>query len=470
VTHDHPLSSPDAPRRLSVVVGVSGGIAAYKAVGVVRGLVLRGHDVHVVPTEAALRFVGAPTWEATSRNPVHTSVFDDVAEVRHVALGQRADLIVVAPATAHTLAKIAHGLSDDLLGTTILASTAPLVVAPAMHTEMWLNPATVANVDLLRSRGVTVVGPDDGPLTGGDVGPGRLSEPDEIVAAALARVTGPAGLDASPAAVLRARHEDARAQEARAQEARVGDLDGLRLVVSAGGTREPLDPVRFVGNRSSGTQGAALALGAARRGARVTVVAAALDGAVRQTLDTDAGVDLVEVGTALELEAAMAEHAPAADFVIMAAAVADYRPLSVADGKIRKDDSGDELVVRLVRTPDVLAGLVVRRPVGQVVVGFAAETAADRDELLSLGRAKQRRKGADLLVLNAVGWTTGFGSDDTAVVVIDSDGEVVAEAEGSKAAVAETVLYAVASRLAAARGSGGGTAPALTDASTGARA
>ncbi|WP_082383345.1 phosphopantothenate--cysteine ligase family flavoprotein [Frigoribacterium sp. RIT-PI-h] len=450
---------------MSVVVGVSGGIAAYKAVGVVRGLVLRGHDVHVAPTEAALRFVGAPTWEATSRNPVHTSVFDDVAEVRHVALGQRADLIGVAPATAHTLAKIAHGRSDALLGTTILASTAPLVVAPAMHTEMWLNPATVANVDLLRSRGVTVVGPDDGPLTGGDVGPGRLSEPDEIVAAALARVTGPAGLDASRASVPRARHEDARAQEAR-----VGDLDGLRLVVSAGGTREPLDPVRFVGNRSSGTQGAALALGAARRGARVTVVAAALDGAVRQTLDTDAGVDLVEVGTALELEAAMAEHAPAADVVIMAAAVADYRPLSVADGKIRKDDSGDELVVRLVRTPDVLAGLVVRRPVGQVVVGFAAETAADRDELLSLGRAKQRRKGADLLVLNSVGWTTGFGSDDTAVVVIDADGDVVSEAEGSKATVAETVLDAVASRLAKSRGSGGGTAPTLPDASTGAGA
>lgn len=466
MTHDHPRSSPaDASRRLSVVVGVSGGIAAYKAVGVVRGLVLLGHDVHVVPTEAALRFVGAPTWEATSRNPVHTSVFDDVAEVRHVDLGQRADLIVVAPATAHTLAKIAHGLSDDLLGTTILASTAPLVVAPAMHSEMWLNPATVANVDLLRSRGVTVVGPDDGPLTGGDVGPGRLSEPDEIVAAALARVTGPAGLDAFTAAVPGARDQDAPAREAR-----VGDLDGLRLVVSAGGTREPLDPVRFVGNRSSGTQGAALALGATRRGARVTVVAAALDGAVRQTLDTDAGVDVVEVGTALELEAAMTEHAPAADVVVMAAAVADYRPLSVADGKIRKDDSGDELIVRLVRTPDVLAGLVVRRPEGQVVVGFAAETAADRDELLTLGRAKQRRKGADLLVLNSVGWTTGFGSDDTAVVVIDADGDVVSEAEGSKATVAETVLDAVASRLAERRGSGGGTAPALPEASTGAGA
>ena len=461
MTHDHPRSSPaDAPRRLSVVVGVSGGIAAYKAVGVVRGLVLRGHDVHVVPTEAALRFVGAPTWEATSRNPVHTSVFDDVAEVRHVALGQRADLIVVAPATAHTLAKIAHGLSDDLLGTTILASTAPLVVAPAMHTEMWLNPATVANVDLLRSRGVTVVGPDDGPLTGGDVGPGRLVEPDEIVTTALARYSDATGRAASPAAVPGDRDE----------EARVADLDGLRLVVSLGGTREPLDPVRFVGNRSSGKQGAALALAAARRGARVTVVAAALDGAVRQMLETGDVIDVVEVGTALELEAAMTEHAPVADVVVMAAAVADYRPVSVADGKIRKDESGDELTVRLVRTPDVLAGLVARRAVGQVVVGFAAETAADRDELLSLGRAKQRRKGADLLVLNTVGWTTGFGSDDTAVVVIDADGEVVSEAEGTKTAVAETVLDAVALRRVVGRGSGGGTSPVLPAASSGARA
>ncbi|MBD8539309.1 bifunctional phosphopantothenoylcysteine decarboxylase/phosphopantothenate--cysteine ligase CoaBC [Frigoribacterium sp. CFBP 8751] len=445
---------------MSVVVGVSGGIAAYKAVGVVRGLVLRGHDVHVVPTEAALRFVGAPTWEATSRNPVHTSVFDDVAEVRHVALGQRADLIVVAPATAHTLAKIAHGLSDDLLGTTILASTAPLVVAPAMHTEMWLNPATVANVDLLRSRGVTVVGPDDGPLTGGDVGPGRLVEPDEIVTTALARYSDATGRAASPDAVPGDPDE----------EARVADLDGLRLVVSLGGTREPLDPVRFVGNRSSGKQGAALALAAARRGARVTVVAAALDGAVRQMLETGDVIDVVEVGTALELEAAMTEHAPVADVVVMAAAVADYRPVSVADGKIRKDESGDELTVRLVRTPDVLAGLVARRAVGQVVVGFAAETAADRDELLSLGRAKQRRKGADLLVLNTVGWTTGFGSDDTAVVVIDADGEVVSEAEGTKTAVAETVLDAVALRRVVGRGSGGGTSPVLPAASSGARA
>ena len=430
MTHDHPRSSPADGRRLSVVVGISGGIAAYKAVGVVRSFVLLGHDVHVVPTEAALRFVGAPTLEAISRNLVHTSVFDDVAEVRHVALGQRADLIVVAPATAHTLAKLAHGLSDDLLGTTVLASMAPLVVAPAMHSEMWRHPATVANVALLRARGVTVVGPDDGPLTGGDVGPGRLSEPDDIVAAALDRVgREPAG------------------RRAHGEEARVGDLDGLRLVVSAGGTREPLDPVRFVGNRSSGKQGAALARAAADRGARVTVVAAALDGAVRRTLVDQGDVEVVDVTTALELEAAIDGLTDAADVVVMAAAVADYRPAEVAEGKIKKDDSGDELVVRLVRTPDVLAGLAARRRDGRLIVGFAAETATDRDDLLALGRAKQRRKGADLLVLNAVGWTTGFGTDDTSVVVIDRDGVVVAEADGSKDAVADAVLDVVARRV-----------------------
>lgn len=440
-------------RTVNIVVGVTGGIAAYKTVHLVRLLTKAGHDVTVVPTEDALRFVGLPTWEAISRHPVTTSVHDDVARVRHVALGQNADLVVVAPATANSIAKITAGIADDLLGTTLLATEAPVLLAPAMHTEMWLNPATVANVDLLRSRGVTVVGPDDGPLTGGDVGPGRLTEAEDIVAAALARVSD----------VPRRRASSGSSE----QEARVGDLDGLRVVVSAGGTREPLDPVRFVGNRSSGKQGAALTLAAARRGAAVTVVAAALDGAVRQMLDGHASVDLVDVSTALELEAAMVEHAPGADVLVMAAAVADYRPVSVADGKIRKDDSGDELTVRLVRTPDVLAGLVARRAVGQVVVGFAAETAGDRDELLALGRAKQRRKGADLLVLNAVGWTTGFGSDDTAVVVIDADGGVVSEAEGSKAAVAEAVFDAVASRRAASRGSGGSGAPVLPEASRG---
>jgi len=425
-----PADPTGSSRRLNVVVGISGGIAAYKAVGVVRGLVLQGHDVHVVPTEAALRFVGAPTLEAISRNPVRTSVFDDVAQVRHVALGQQADLIVVAPATAHTLAKIAHGLSDDLLGTTILASTAPLVVAPAMHTEMWRNAATVANVELLRGRGVTVVGPADGPLTGGDSGTGRLSEPDEIVAAALAVATRASSADPSGA-----------------EEARVADLAGVRLVVSAGGTREPLDPVRFIGNRSTGKQGAAIALAAARRGADVTVVAAELDGAVLQSLAAAPTIRVVPVSSALELETAMGVEAASHDVVVMTAAVADYRPAEVAAGKIKKDDTGDEMTVRLVRNPDVLAGLVAARRDGQVVVGFAAETTEDRDELVALGRTKQLRKGADLLVLNSVGWTTGFGSDDTSVIVIDREGAEVAEARGSKREVADALLDAVAERL-----------------------
>ena len=406
-------------RRLTVVVGVTGGIAAYKAVQVVRGLVVLGHDVHVVPTEAALRFVGLPTFEAISRNPVHPSVWDDVAQVRHVALGRAADVIVVVPATAHTLAKIAHGLSDDLLGTTILSSAAPLVVAPAMHSEMWAAAATVANMDLLRGRGVVVVGPDDGPLTGGDSGPGRLADPDEILAATLAAVAPTAG-----------------------EEARVRDLTGRVVVVTAGGTREPLDPVRFLGNRSSGRQGVALARAAARRGATVTLVAAHLDDDVRRDAVGADGVSVVDVGSALELREAVVAAAAGADVVVMAAAVADYRPVEVSEAKIKKDDTGDELVLRLVRTPDVLAELSAARRPGQVVVGFAAETATDRDELRELGRRKLARKGCDLLVVNPVGWATGFGSPDTAVLVLGADGAVVGEVAGSKEQAAEAVLDA----------------------------
>ncbi|QNE42677.1 bifunctional phosphopantothenoylcysteine decarboxylase/phosphopantothenate--cysteine ligase CoaBC [Frigoribacterium sp. NBH87] len=410
----------EGARRLTVVVGVSGGIAAYKAVSVVRGLVVRGHDVHVVPTEAALRFVGLPTFEAISRNPVHTSVFDDVAQVRHVALGQAADLVVVAPATAHTLAAIAHGLADDLLGTTILASTAPLVVAPAMHTEMWRNAATVANVELLRSRGVVVVGPDDGPLTGGDSGPGRLSEPDVIVEAALAAVA-----------------------QAVVAEARPRDLSGRRVVVTAGGTREPLDPVRFLGNRSSGRQGLALARAAASRGAAVTLVAAHLDDDVARAAALLPGVEVVAAGTASELLDATTASSIGADVVVMAAAVADYRPVEVAASKIRKDDRGDELTLRLVRTTDVLAALSASRPADQVVVGFAAETATSPEELLDLGRRKLARKGCDLLVLNPVGWSTGFGTDDSDVVVLGAGGEEAGRLAGTKDEVAHLVLDAV---------------------------
>lgn len=395
---------------MNVVVGITGGIAAYKAVAVVRGLVLAGHDVHVVATEAALRFVGRPTLEAISRNPVHTDLYEGVAEVRHVALGQRADLIVVAPATANTIAKVALGLADDLLGTTILASEAPLVLAPAMHTEMWLDPATQANVATLTARGVHFVGPGSGRLTGSDSGPGRMAEPDDILAAAESF-------------------------------ARPRDLTGRRILVTAGGTREPLDPVRFLGNRSSGKQGIAIARAAAARGADVVLIAANID----DDLALAGLADVRRVGTAAELYDAARDAAADADVVVMAAAVADYRPDEVAERKIKKDDRGDELTLRLVRTPDILAGLAADRPPGQVVVGFAAETEPDRDALLELGIAKAARKGVDYLVVNRVGWSEGFGTDANAVVIVSRDGDIVTEAEGSKAAVADRLLDILAS-------------------------
>ncbi|WP_317230079.1 bifunctional phosphopantothenoylcysteine decarboxylase/phosphopantothenate--cysteine ligase CoaBC [Clavibacter sp. MX14-G9D] len=396
---------------MMVVVGITGGIAAYKAVGVVRGLVLLGHDVHVVPTEAALRFVGKPTLEAVSRNPVTSDLYDGVSEVRHVALGQKADLIVVAPATAHTLASMALGLSDDLLGTTILASRAPLVVAPAMHTEMWQHPATQANAAILRSRGATLVGPTSGRLTGTDSGPGRMAEVEDVLAAALAAVR-PGGRD----------------------------LVGRRVVVSAGGTREPLDPVRFLGNRSSGRQGTALAAAARDRGADVVLVAAHLE------VPAPTGVRVVPVSTALELEEAMVREAADADVVIMAAAVADYRPTAVSAGKIKKEEAGDALSVELVRNPDILQRLAAdaRAPRAdgshRVVVGFAAETEEDPAELLRIGRAKLARKGCDLLVLNRVGWTEGFATEGNAVTVLARSGDTLAEASGSKEQVAHRIL------------------------------
>ncbi|MCJ1694355.1 bifunctional phosphopantothenoylcysteine decarboxylase/phosphopantothenate--cysteine ligase CoaBC [Rathayibacter caricis] len=397
---------------MNVVVGITGGIAAYKAVGVVRALVLEGHDVHVVATEAALRFVGKPTLEAISRNAVHTELYEGVAEVRHVAIGQAADLIVIAPATAHTLAKLATGLADDLLGNTVLASTAPLVVAPAMHTEMWANPATVANVETLRSRGVHLVGPASGQLTGSDSGPGRMEEPATIVAEALA---------------VHRRSVGAKR-----------DLEGLRVLVTAGGTREPMDPVRFVGNRSSGRQGVALALAAAARGASVTVLAANLD------VEAPRGVEVVAVGTALELREAALAAAADADIVIMAAAVADYRPADVSESKIKKEQQGDRLVLELVKNPDILAEIAAAKAGNQLVVGFAAETEPDREAMLALGRAKIARKGCDLLVLNRVGWTEGFQSESNAVVVLDRAGDIVIEASGTKASVADRVLDVVA--------------------------
>lgn len=402
---------------MRVVLGVAGGIAAYKAAHVLRLLTEAGHDVRVVPTRAALEFVGRATWEALSGHPVTPEVFDDVPEVAHVRLGRQADLVVVAPATADLLARAAAGRADDLLAATLLTATCPVLMAPAMHTEMWQHPATRANVATLRERGVHVLEPDSGRLTGADSGPGRLPEPDAIAAAALALV-------------------DAEGKP------RATDLAGRRVVVSAGGTREPLDPVRFLGNRSSGRQGVALARTALARGAQVTLVAANL------TVRPPAGVQVLPVETTAQLREAVRSAAAEADVVVMAAAVADFRPAVDVAHKIKKQPDGSVPPLELVQNPDVLAELVADpvRP-GQLVVGFAAETGDADGDVLHHGRAKARRKGADLLAVNAVGDGRGFGTAENAVTVLDAAGETVAHAEGSKDDVADAIWDAVGARL-----------------------
>ncbi|BAU81925.1 phosphopantothenoylcysteine decarboxylase [Streptomyces laurentii] len=399
-----------------VVLGVSGGIAAYKACELLRRFTESGHDVRVVPTESALHFVGAATWSALSGHPVSTEVWDSVHEVPHVRIGQGADLVVVAPATADMLAKAAHGLADDLLTNTLLTARCPVVFAPAMHTEMWEHPATQENVATLRRRGAVVIEPAVGRLTGVDTGKGRLPDPAEIFEVCrrvLARgVTAP-------------------------------DLAGRHVVVSAGGTREPLDPVRYLGNRSSGKQGYALAKAAAARGARVTLIEA------NTGLPDPAGVDLVRVGTAVQLREAVVKAAADADAVVMAAAVADFRPAAYASGKIKKTDDGGAPTIELVRNPDILAEISADRALpGQVVVGFAAET----DDVLANGRVKLRRKGCDLLVVNEVGERKTFGSEENEAVVLAADGTETPVPYGPKEALAETVWDLVVPRLRGASG------------------
>jgi len=419
---------------VNIVLGVTGGIAAYKAVLLARLFVEAGHEVHVVPTADALRFVGLPTWEAISRHPVTTSVHDDVPEVRHVALGQRADLVVVAPATANTLARMAAGLADDLLGTTLLATTAPVLVAPAMHTEMWQHAATQHNVETLRGRGIAFVGPDSGRLTGDDSGPGRMSEPAQIFEAARSLLAG--------------RHPHASESQITVDQP-TSDLAGLTVLVSAGGTREPIDPVRYLGNRSSGRQGVAIAAAAAARGAQVVLLAANVDASVLGEVGERSTTRVVPVGTAADLEAAARAEAAFADVVIMAAAVADYRVAEVSEGKLRKEDTGGTPpTLQLVENPDILRGLVVSRAPGQTIVGFAAETAEGEDELLERGRRKLARKGVDLLAVNAVGWSEGFESAGNTLHVLDRAGEVVRRIEGTKRETADGLLDAVlAARL-----------------------
>lgn len=369
-----------------------------------------GHDVRVVPTESALKFVGAPTWEALSGHPVQAEVWQDVDQVPHVALGRWADLVIVAPATANLLARAAAGLADDLLTNTLLTATCPVLLAPAMHTEMWLNAATQANVATLRSRGVQVIEPAVGRLTGADSGPGRLPEPEDL----FALVAGTIGS---------------------------GPLAGRRMVVSAGGTREPIDPVRFLGNRSSGLQGVAIAAEAVRQGAEVTLVAAHID------VPVPPGVAVVTVETAADLLEAMRDASQDADVVVMTAAVADFRPDVVREGKIKKVDGVDPAPITLVQNPDVLVDLVERRTPGQVIVGFAAETAADDEALVDLARTKLARKGCDLLVANDVGQGRVFGHEGTRALVLDGNGAVIADVAGSKADLAVRLLAAVADRL-----------------------
>ena len=397
-----------------VVLGVSGGIAAYKACELLRRLTESGHDVRVVPTAASLHFVGEATWSALSGNPASTEVWESVHEVPHVRIGQAADLVVVAPATADLLAKAAHGLADDLLTNTLLTARCPVVFAPAMHTEMWEHPATQENVATLRRRGAVVIEPAVGRLTGVDTGKGRFPDPVEIF-------------------------ELCRRVLARGARALTQDLAGRHVVISAGGTREPLDPVRYLGNRSSGKQGYALAGIAAARGARVTLVAGNTE------LPDPAGVDVVRVGTAVQLREAVLKAAADADAVVMAAAVADFRPAVYATGKIKKQDGQEPDPVTLVRNPDILAEISADRArPGQLVVGFAAET----DNVLDNGRAKLARKGCDLLVVNEVGEHKAFGSAENEAVVLAADGSETPVPYGPKEALAETVWDLVTARLA----------------------
>lgn len=389
---------------MRILVGITGGIAAYKAVGLVRLLVEAGHDVKVIPTANALRFVGAATLEAISKNTVDPDLYTDVAEVKHVELGQSADLIIVAPATASFIARTAAGLGDDLLSSSILASKAPILVAPAMHTEMWENPSTVANVATLRARGINVLEPAVGRLTGEDSGKGRLPEPDQIVEAALNLFIPQ-------------------------------DLAGVKVLITAGGTREPIDSVRFIGNNSSGLMGLALYKAAKRRGADVRLIAANLQAGLTE--------GQVDVSTAEELRVALGELAPSTDVLIMAAAVSDYRIESPSASKLKKADLGATPTLNLVENPDLLAEVAAQRPLSskQILVGFAAETLTG-DELVASARKKLHAKNVDLIVANDVSGGAVFGSEATAITLVSENSE--SSFDGTKLEAANAIINWIA--------------------------
>jgi phosphopantothenoylcysteine decarboxylase/phosphopantothenate--cysteine ligase len=404
-----------------IVLGVGGGIAAYKVASLLRLFTEAGHHVTVIPTEAATRFVGTATWEALSGNPVSNSVFDDVHQVNHVRLGHEADLVVIAPATADLLAKAATGQAGDLLTNTLLMAHGPVLFAPAMHTEMWQHAATQANVETLRSRGVAVLEPATGRLTGSDSGPGRLPEPEVIFEAATALVQGQSDYQLP--------------------------LAGRTVTISAGGTREPLDPVRFLGNRSSGKQGVALAVAARNAGASVRLLAAHME------VPAPAGVEVVPVETALQLREAALAAAADSDVVIMSAAVADFRPAEVSDTKIKKRDDSADPVITLVRNPDILHELVeLRNSAGhgkgqQLIVGFAAETGDSDGDVLAYAEAKLERKGCDLLVVNHVGADKVFGQDTNSVVILSRAGAEPQEAAGTKTEVSAAIISRIGFEL-----------------------
>ena len=449
-----------------IVVGVSGSISAYKATFIIRQLRAAGHEVKVVASAAALKFIGESTLAALSGAPVASQLFSDAGAVEHVAIAEWAQLLLIAPASADLIAKLAVGRADDMLTTTALTTTAPIVISPAMHTQMWQHPATVANVEILRSRGVKVIEPASGRLTGKDSGPGRLPEPEQIVAQALEFLRqsehSKAASNGGGAQVVDAVQNQGEpsqdqpgqnqpGQDLAAQDLQFSqDLAGKHFVISAGGTREAIDPVRFLGNRSSGRQGTALARAAVERGAHVTLVAANIEAALLAQLPEQ--VEIVKVVSALQLRDAVHEAGRSAQVIIMCAAVADFRPKTYAGFKLKKStDSGEtdkSYTLELVENPDILAGLAAQRlNEGQVIVGFAAETGDEHTSALEYGRRKALKKGADLLAVNTVGATSGFGDVANEIHVLDSHGQQVGHSAGSKLQVARDLVELIAQRL-----------------------
>lgn len=464
-----------------IVVGVSGSISAYKATFIIRQLRAAGHEVKVVASAAALKFIGESTLAALSGAPVASQLFSDAGAVEHVAIAEWAQLLLIAPASADLIAKLAVGRADDMLTTTALTTTAPIVISPAMHTQMWQHPATVANVEILRSRGVKVIEPASGRLTGKDSGPGRLPEPEQIVAQALeflrqsehskaasngggAQVVDAVQNQGEPSQDQPGQNQSGQDQlssdrhqlgpEAPSQDHlspdRPKDLAGKHFVISAGGTREAIDPVRFLGNRSSGRQGIALARAAVERGAHVTLVAANIEAALLAQLPEQ--VEVVKVVSALQLRDAVHEAGRSAQVIVMCAAVADFRPKTYAGFKLKKStDSGEtdkSYTLELVENPDILAGLAAQRlNEGQVIVGFAAETGDEHTSALEYGRRKALKKGADLLAVNTVGATSGFGDVANEIHILDSHGQQVGHSAGSKLQVARDLVELIAQRL-----------------------